>query len=96
MRKTYLQEKDTGNDNKIIEEWKRFVDCLDNDDRNAFIFMIKNCYNSYHKSMEANIKGNNSDSCLTRTMSLFMALILYQQKQIDMIKSNQRFLDQFI
>ena len=92
-----MQEKDIGNDNKIFEEWKRFIDCLNEEDKNAFIFMIKNCYNSYHKSIEANIKGNNnSDSCLTRTNSLFMALILYQQKQIDMIKSNQRFLDQSI
>ena len=83
--------------NKIIEEWSKFIDCLSEEDKNTFIFMINSCYNNYYNSIEANIKGNFADtSCLTRTLSLYMALILDQQKQINLIKSNQRFLDQFV
>ncbi|MER5174295.1 MAG: hypothetical protein ABJB76_09855 [Candidatus Nitrosocosmicus sp.] len=78
--------------NKVIEDWKKFVDCLNNDDKHIFITMIKNCYDNYNKSINANIK-EKSQSCLTRTISLFMALILYQQKQINLIKSKQSFFE---
>jgi hypothetical protein len=72
---------------QIIEDWKKFCVCLSEDDKNTFVDMITDCYNSYYKSINSNIKEEKSDSCLTRTISLFMALILYQQKQINLIKS---------
>ena len=76
----------------VIEDWKKFSECLSKDDKNTFIKMINDCYNGYHDSINSHIK-EKSDSCLTRTTSLFMALFLYQQKQINLIKSKQCFLN---
>jgi len=77
----------------VIEDWRKFIDCLDKEDRDTFLAMITNCYDSYFGAINSSIK-EKSNSCMTRTISLFMALILYQQKQINLIKDNQRFLDQ--
>ena len=86
-------DNDNSND-QPIKDWSKFLDCLNNDDKNVFIEMINDCYNNYNKSINANIKEKDADnSCLTRTISLFMALILHQQKQIKLIKTNQRSID---
>lgn len=76
----------------IMKDWKRFKDCLNKEDENIFTNMIRDCYINYHNSIRSNLK-ENSESCHSRITSLFMALILYQQKQINFIKSSQRFLD---
>jgi hypothetical protein len=68
----------------IIEDWKYFCECLIKDDKNIFIKMV----NDYHNSINSYIK-EKSDSCLTRTTFLFMTLFLYQQKQINLLKSKQ-------
>ncbi|HXT83133.1 MAG TPA: hypothetical protein VN704_02200 [Verrucomicrobiae bacterium] len=89
--------KDTSNNNnnnnQFIKDWKKFSDCLTSDDKSIFIEMINDCYINYNKSINANIKEKDTNSCLTRIISLFMALILYQQKQINLIKANQRFVN---
>ena len=46
--------------------------------------MIKECYLKYSKSIMSNKKEKFNPPCLTQ--SLLMALILYQQKQINKIK----------
>ena len=68
--------------NKIIQDWNKFIDCLNEDDESIFMKMISDCYDSYHKSINSSIK-ENSDSCHSRHFAFIMALILYQQKQID-------------
>ncbi len=78
--------------NDIINDWKKFIDCLNKDDKDIFLNMIRECYYGYHKSINASIK-EKSDSCLNKTISLFMAILIHQQKQINWIKSKQRFLD---
>lgn len=90
---------------QILEDWKEFSACLNKEDESNFIDMITNCYNSYHRSINSynnsNIYNNKfsndkkSGSCLNRINSLFMALFLYQQRQLNMIKSNQRLLDSY-
>ncbi len=72
----------------VIEDWKYFCECLIKDDKNTFIKMVNDCYNGYHNSINSHIK-EKSDSCLTRTTFLFMTLFLYQQKQINLLKSKQ-------
>jgi hypothetical protein len=72
----------------IIEDWKYFCECLSKDDKNTFIKMVSDCYNGYHNSINSHIK-EKSYSCLTRTTFLFMTLFLYQQKQINLLKSKQ-------
>lgn len=81
------------NNNQYIQDWKKFVDCLTKDDKNIFFEMINDCYSQYNKSINTNIKEKDADSCIARTNSLFMALLLYQQKQINLIKINQGFID---
>lgn len=81
------------NNNQFIKDWNKFLDCLTKDDKNIFIEMINDCYDNYNKSINASIKEKTAGSCMTRTNSLFMALILCQQKQINLIKANQRFID---
>jgi len=68
--------------NKIIQDWNKFIECLNEDDEFIFIKMISNCYDRYHKSINSSIK-ENSDSIPSRHFAFIMALILYQQKQID-------------
>lgn len=81
------------NNNKLVKDWNKFLDCLAKEDKNIFIEMINDCYKNYNKSIDESIKEKGTNSCITRSISLFMALILYQQKQINLIKSNQRFID---
>jgi len=68
--------------NKIIQDWNRFIECLNEDDEFIFMKMISDCYDTYHKSINSSIK-ENSDSIPSRHFAFIMALILYQQKQID-------------
>ncbi len=81
------------NNNKFVKDWNKFLDCLVKEDKNVFIEMINDCYKNYNKSIDESIKEKGTNSCITRSISLFMALILYQQKQINLIKANQRFID---
>jgi hypothetical protein len=76
--------------NKMIQDWNKFIDCLSKDDDFIFMELISDCYGCYYKSIHSSIK-EKSESHHSRTMSLFMALILYQQKQIDTIKRDQGF-----
>jgi hypothetical protein len=71
---------------KIIENWRKFKDCLNENDKNTFIKIIKECYFQYSLSILSNNK-EKFNPCLTQ--SLLMALILHQQKQIDKIKEKQ-------
>lgn len=94
---------------KILEDWQDFSDCLSKEDESVFVDMITNCYINYHSSInschdkeDGNKNENNkfdkskeSKSCLNRINSLFMALFLYQQKQLNLIKSDQIFIDSF-
>ncbi|MBA3750440.1 MAG: hypothetical protein H0X03_06025 [Nitrosopumilus sp.] len=91
LNKQTKMNVDIDTNNHVIEVWK-FSDCINKDDKNTFNNMITDCYNDYHNSINSNIK-DKSDSCLTRTTSQFMALFLYQQKQINLIKSKQGFLN---
>ena len=68
--------------NKIIQDWNRFIECLNEDDEFIFMKMISDCYDTYHKSINSSFR-ENSDSCHSRRFVFIMALILYQQKQID-------------
>jgi hypothetical protein len=86
-------DKGSDNNNKLVKDWNKFLDCLAKEDKNVFIEMINDCYKNYNKSIDESIKEKGTNSCITRSISLFMALILYQQKQINLIKSNQRFID---
>ncbi len=76
--------KDNENGQQIIENWKNFTDCLNENDKKIFIKMIKECYLKYSKSIMSNKKEKFNPPCLTQ--SLLMALILHQQKQINKIK----------
>lgn len=88
-----------------LEEWKEFSDCLSKEDESIFIEMIARCYDSYHLAINSynDIDIKNTDkkkekqrSCIRTITSLFMALCLYQQKQLNHMKSNQRQLDSYI
>lgn len=89
---------------RILEDWKEFSDCLSRDDESIFIEMLKACYDTYYSSINSyNHKKNEntsnnrkkSDFCINRITSLFMALFLYQQKQLELIKINQRLVDSY-
>jgi len=93
---------------QLLREWKEFSDCLSKEDESIFIEMITRCYDSYHLAIDSynNIqngkiantkkeKGQQRSSVRTTT-SLFMALYLYQQKQLNYMKSNQRQLDFYV
>lgn len=90
---------------QLLEEWKEFSDCLSMEDESIFIEMVSRCYDSYHLAINSCINDNSiankkkeKRSCLggRRTTSLFMALYLYQQKQINYMNSHQRQLDSYI
>jgi hypothetical protein len=68
--------------NKIIQDWNRFIECLNEDDEIIFMKMISDCYDTYHESINSNTR-ENSNSCHSRRFAFIMALILYQQKQIS-------------
>lgn len=75
--------------NKIINDLKKFSESLSADDEIIFLNMISDCYRSYKNSIHSNInnKKSQSQSSSLRNMSLFMAIIFYQQKQIDLINN---------
>ncbi len=86
---------------RILEDWKKFSDCLSKEDESVFVKMIKSCYDNYYLSINSLNKNNEntrdriSGTCVTRTTSLFMALFLYQQKQLELFKTNQRLADSY-
>ncbi|MGN6628552.1 MAG: hypothetical protein ACTHKJ_01590 [Candidatus Nitrosocosmicus sp.] len=73
----------------MSKELKKFIHCLcdDDDNKNNLVSMVEICYNVYMDSIFSSVKEKPL-SCLTGTISLIMVLILYQQKQISLIKSN--------
>ena len=73
--------------NKIIHDLKKFSESLSADDEIIFLNMISDCYRSYKNSIHLNINNKKSQSSSLRNMSLFMAIIFYQQKQIDLINN---------
>ncbi len=74
--------------NKIIHDLKRFSESLSADDEIVFLNMISDCYRSYRNSIHPNININKkSQSSYFRNISLFMVIIFYQQKQIDLINN---------
>jgi hypothetical protein len=90
---------------RILEEWKEFTDCLSKEDESIFVEMISNCYSNFHLSINS-INNNSSSEQINRNnkqgvcsssspVSLFMALLLYQQKQLKFIRTNQRCLDSY-
>lgn len=91
---------------QILKEWKEFSDCLSKEDESLFIEMIARCYDDYrlainsyknsHNSNNANRDKGQQRSSAKTTTSLFMALYLYQQKQLNYMKSNQRQLDFYV
>jgi hypothetical protein len=72
---------------KIIHDLKKFSESLSADDEIIFLNMISDCYQSYKNSIHSNINNKKSQSSSLRNMSLFMAIIFYQQKQIDLINN---------
>lgn len=85
----YKMEEGKNNLSKYMsKDLKKFIHCLrDDDDKNNLVSMVKICYDVYLDSIFSSVKEKPL-SCLTGTISLIMALILYQQKQISLIKSN--------
>jgi len=74
--------------NKIIHDLKRFSESLSADDEIVFLNMISDCYRSYRNSIHSNININKkSQSSYLRNISLFVMIIFYQQKQIDLINN---------
>ena len=68
--------------NKIIHDLKRFSESLSADDEIVFLNMISDCYRNYNSNI---IK--KSQSGYFKNISLFMMIIFYQQKQIDLINN---------
>jgi len=74
--------------NKIIHDLKRFSESLSANDEIVFLNMISDCYRSYRNSIHSNMNINKkSQSSYFRNISLFMVIIFYQQKQIDLINN---------
>jgi len=73
--------------NKIIHDLKKFSESLSADDEIIFLNMISDCYRCYKNSIHSNINNKKSQSSSLRNMSLFIAIIFYQQKQIDLINN---------
>jgi hypothetical protein len=83
-----MEEGETNLGKYMSKELKKFIQCLHyDDDKNNLVSMIEICYNVYLDSIFSSVK-EEPKSCLTGTISLIMALFLYQQKQISLIKSN--------
>lgn len=104
---TYDQISDSNyNFAQLLKEWKEFSDCLSKEDELIFIEMISRCYDSYHAAINSYNNSHNGKNANTEkwrqrsstrtTTSLFMALFLYQQKQLNYMKSNQRQLDFYV
>ena len=68
--------------NKIIHDLKRFSESLSADDEIVFLNMISDSYRNYNSNI---IK--KSQSGYFKNISLFMMIIFYQQKQIDLINN---------
>lgn len=87
---------------RILEEWKEFSDCLSKEDESTFVEMISSCYDSFNLSINSIYDSSSRDRMnrnekqrlgSSNTTSLFMALFLYQQKQLELIKVNKTCLD---
>ena len=72
--------------NKMIHDLKRFSESLSADDEIVFLNMISDCYRNYRNSIHSNI-NKKSQSSYFKNISLFMMIIFYQQKQIDLINN---------
>ncbi|MDN5846473.1 MAG: hypothetical protein L0H53_09395 [Candidatus Nitrosocosmicus sp.] len=98
---TFWLDETADNENKsafykIVEDWKKFYECLSKEDHDIFVNMIVACYNRFHDSINSSTKDKNSSANhLTSSLSLFTALLIYQQEQIHLIKSKQRLLDMY-
>ena len=68
--------------NKIIHDLKRFSESLSADDEIVFLNMISDCYRNYNSNI-----NKKSQSSYFKNISLFMMIIFYQQKQIDLINN---------
>ncbi|VFJ13957.1 hypothetical protein [Candidatus Nitrosocosmicus franklandus] len=71
--------------NNTIYELKRFSEALSIEDEIIFLNIISNCYRGYKNSLHSDINNKISRFNSFRNMPLFMAIILYQQKHIDLI-----------
>lgn len=72
--------------NKMIYDLKRFSESLSADDEIVFLNMISDCYRNYRNSIHSNI-NKKLQSSYFKNISLFMMIIFYQQKQIDLINN---------
>lgn len=72
--------------NKMIHDLKRFSESLSADDEIVFLNMISDCYRNYRNSIHSNI-NKKLQSSYFKNISLFMMIIFYQQKQIDLINN---------
>ena len=73
--------------NKMIHDLKRFSESLRADDEIVFLNMISDCYRNYRNSIHYSNINKKSQSSYFKNISLFMMIIFYQQKQIDLINN---------
>ncbi|NOJ32697.1 MAG: hypothetical protein DA329_11220 [Candidatus Nitrosocosmicus sp.] len=73
--------------NKMIHDLKRFSESLSADDEIVFLNMISDCYRNYRNSIHYSNINKKSQSSYFKNISLFMMIIFYQQKQIDLINN---------
>jgi hypothetical protein len=73
--------------NKMIHDLKRFSESLSADDEIVFLNMISDCYRNYRNSIHYSNINKKSQSSYFKNISLFMMVIFYQQKQIDLINN---------
>ena len=73
--------------NKMIHDLKRFSESLSADDEIVFLNMISDCYRNYRNSIHYSNINKKSLSSYFKNISLFMMIIFYQQKQIDLINN---------
>lgn len=73
--------------NKMIYDLKRFSESLSADDEIVFLNMISDCYRNYRNSIHYSNINKKSQSSYFKNISLFMMIIFYQQKQIDLINN---------
>ncbi len=58
-QKSFKDDENCQQQQQIIENWRKFTNCLNENDKNIFIKMIKECYLKYSKSI-CQIKKKNS------------------------------------
>lgn len=73
--------------NKMIHDLKRFSESLSADDEIVFLNMISDCYRNYRNSIHYSNINKKSQSSYFKNISLFIMIIFYQQKQIDLINN---------